>query len=104
VIADTLGIELSALTEQFGNDAIASAATEVLQRAAVIARQDKSVEELREKRLREDEDWRQVRSRWVQELREVEQRLAEAGAVKDGDGRWRWRNEDGSYSYLTVDV
>jgi hypothetical protein len=70
----------------------------------VIARQDKSVEELREKRLREDEDWRQVRSRWVQELREVEQRLAEAGAVKDGDGRWRWRNEDGSYSYLTVDV
>src|SRR5215217_5323917 len=88
VIADTLGIELSALTEQFGNDAIASAATEVLQRAAVIARQDKSVEELREKRLREDEDWRQVRSRWVQELREVEQRLAEAGAVKDGDGRW----------------
>jgi hypothetical protein len=37
-------------------------------------------------------------------LHEVEQRLADAGAVKDGDGRWRWRNEDGSYLYLTVDV
>jgi transcriptional regulator with XRE-family HTH domain len=104
VIADVLGIELSSLTEQFTNEAIAVAATEILQRAAVIARQDKSMEELREKRLRDDEAWRQVRARWVQELREVEQRLAEAGAVKDGDGRWRWRNEDGSYSYLTVDV
>src|SRR4029450_4161698 len=82
VIADILGIELSSLTEQFGNETIAAAATEILQRAAAIARQDKSVEELHDKRLREDEAWRQVRSRWVQELREVEQRLADAGAVK----------------------
>jgi hypothetical protein len=104
VIADILGIEMSSLTEQFNNDALAATVTEILQRAAAIAKQDKGMEELLEKRLRDDEAWRQVRSRWVQELREVERRLADEGAVKDGDGRWRWRNEDGSYSYLTVDV
>ena len=54
-------------------------------------------------RQREEENL-QVIARFTRELREVEQRLADAGAVKDGDGKWRWRNEDGSYSYLTVDV
>jgi transcriptional regulator with XRE-family HTH domain len=44
MIADVLDIELSLLTEQFTNDAIAAAATKILQRAAAIARHDKSVE------------------------------------------------------------
>ena len=104
VIADILGIELSSLTEQFGNDAIAAAATEVLQRAAVIARLKKAIEESRERQRQNEEENLQVIARFTRELRDVEQRLADAGAVKDGDGRWRWRNEDGSYSYLTVDV
>src|SRR5215212_359391 len=101
VIADTLDIELSALTEQFTNDAIAAAATEILQRAAVIARFKKGIEETREHHRQREEESLQAIARFTRELREVEQRLADAGAVKDGDGRWRWRNEDGSYSYLT---
>jgi transcriptional regulator with XRE-family HTH domain len=104
VIADILGIELSSLTEQFGNDTIAAAATEILQRAAVIARFKKGIEESRERQRQNEEENLQVIARFTRELREVEQRLADAGAVKDGDGRWRWRNEDGSYSYLAVDV
>ncbi|HEY6665577.1 MAG TPA: helix-turn-helix transcriptional regulator [Propionibacteriaceae bacterium] len=104
VIADTLDIELSALTEQFTNDAIAAAATEILQRAAVIARFKKGIEETRERNRQREEENLLVIARFTRELREVEQRLADAGAVKDGDGKWRWRNEDGSYSYLTVDV
>ena len=104
VIADVLGVELSSLTEQFGNEAIAAAATEILQRAAVIARFKKGIEETREHNRQREEESLQAIARFTRELREVEQRLADAGAVKDGDGRWRWRNEDGSYSYLTVDV
>jgi transcriptional regulator with XRE-family HTH domain len=104
VIADTLGIDLGALTEQFTNEAIAAAATEILQRVAVIARTKKGIEEAREKQRQNEADT----LRWIEtatrELREVEQRLADAGAVKNGDGRWRWRNEDGSYSYLAVDA
>jgi transcriptional regulator with XRE-family HTH domain len=104
VIADILGIELSSLTEQFGNDTIAAAATEILQRMSVIARTKKGMEDARERHRQSEEDT----LRWIEgatrQLREVEQRLADAGAVKNGDGRWRWRNEDGSYSYLTVDV
>jgi transcriptional regulator with XRE-family HTH domain len=104
VIADVLGIELSDLTEQFGNETIAAVATEILQRVAVINRTKKSMEDLQERRRREDEDTLQWIERVTRELRDVEQRLAEAGAVKDGDGRWSWRNEDGSTSTLTVDV
>ena len=37
------------------------------------------------------------------ELRNIEQRLVDAGAVKNGDGVWQWRNEDGSTSTFTVD-
>jgi transcriptional regulator with XRE-family HTH domain len=104
VIADILGIELSSLTEQFGNDELAATAAEVLQRAAVINRTKKGMEDLREKRRREDEDALRVIEQWTRELRDVEQRLADAGAIKNGDGRWTWRNEDGSISTLTVDV
>jgi transcriptional regulator with XRE-family HTH domain len=104
VIADILGIELSSLTEQFGNDELAATAAEVLQRAAVINRTKKGMEDLREKRRREDEDALRVIEQWTRELRDVEQRLAAAGAIKNGDGRWTWRNEDGSISTLTVDV
>jgi transcriptional regulator with XRE-family HTH domain len=103
-IADILGIEMSSLTEQFGSETLAATVTEILQRVAVINRNKKGMEDLRERRRREEEDNLRVIEHWTRELREVEQRLADAGAVQDGDGRWRWRNEDGSYSYLTVDV
>jgi transcriptional regulator with XRE-family HTH domain len=56
VIADTLGIELSSLTEQFTNEAIATAATEILQRAAVIAKVKKGIEESRAKQRQHEDD------------------------------------------------
>lgn len=103
-IAQILDIDLGALTEQFTNETIAASATEILQRTSVIARFKKGLAETREKHRQSEEET----LRWIEEatreLRGVEQRLAEAGAVKDDDGRWRWRNEDGSYSYLSVDV
>jgi hypothetical protein len=68
----------------------------------VIARFKKGVEESRQRQS--EEESLQVIARFTRELRDVEQRLADAGAVKDDDGKWRWRNDDGSYSYLTVDV
>jgi transcriptional regulator with XRE-family HTH domain len=104
VIADILGIEMSSLTEQFSNDTLAATVTEILQRSAAITRMKKGMEEGRERQRRADEDNIRVLEHWTRELRDVEQRLADEGAVKDDDGRWRWRNEDGSYSYLTVDV
>jgi transcriptional regulator with XRE-family HTH domain len=103
-VAEVLDADLAALTQTYGNDAIAAVAAEILQRAAAINRMRKSREEYREKLRRDDEDFERTMVQWTRELRDVEQRLAEAGAVKDGDGRWKWRNEDGSYSYLTVDV
>src|SRR5215217_1200675 len=44
VIAGILGVELSDLTEQFGNETIAATATEILQRIAVINRTKKNME------------------------------------------------------------
>jgi transcriptional regulator with XRE-family HTH domain len=103
-VAETLEVELGRLSEYFANEAIAATATEILQRMAVIERFKKGIEESREKQRQSEQDT----LRWIEnatrELREVEQRLAEAGAVKDGDGRWSWRNEDGSTSSLSVDV
>jgi transcriptional regulator with XRE-family HTH domain len=104
VIADILGINLSSLTEQFGNDELAATAAEILQRVAAIVRMKKGLEDLQERRRREDEDTLRAVEQWIRQLRDKEKELAEAGAVKDGDGRWTWRNEDGSISTLTVDV
>jgi transcriptional regulator with XRE-family HTH domain len=105
VVAEILEVELPRLSEYIGNEAIATLATEILQRMSVIARAKKGIEESRERHRRSEEDTLQVIERWTRELRDVvEPRLAEAGAVKNGDGRWSWRNEDGSTSTLTVDV
>jgi transcriptional regulator with XRE-family HTH domain len=104
VIAEILEIDLNALTQQFGDETTATIAAEIAQRAAVITRFKKGIEESREKHRQQEEDNLEVIERFTRELRDVEQRFAEAGAEKDGDGRWRWRNKDGSYSYLTVDA
>jgi transcriptional regulator with XRE-family HTH domain len=103
-IAETLDIDLGALTEQFTNETIAASATEILQRLSVIARWKKGMEEADARHLQAQSAARQWLEQAIRGVREEEQKLADAGAVKDGDGRWRWRNEDGSYSYLTVDV
>jgi transcriptional regulator with XRE-family HTH domain len=104
VIAETLEVDLGRLSEYFANEEIAAIATEILQRMAAIARTKKGMDDLRERHRREDEDFERTMMQWTRELHEVEKRLAEAGAVKDGDGVWSWRNEDGSTSTLTVDV
>jgi transcriptional regulator with XRE-family HTH domain len=103
-VAGVLAVDMSALTQTYGDEAIAAAASKIMGMSGTIARTKKGLEELQEKRRQDDEATRQWIAGVVKLVREEEQRLAEAGAVKDGDGRWKWRNEDGSYSYLTVDV
>lgn len=84
-VGKVLGVDLSVLSQSAENEEIAAAIADL--RAAI----EGGVHARR--RIAELED----EARYFEEMkREAERRLAQAGAWRNEDGSWHWREEDGS--------
>jgi transcriptional regulator with XRE-family HTH domain len=94
-IADILGIDLAVLAQQIDDEEVGEAVAQIQRTNLTIARTMKGIEEIHERARKSEEDARQFIERVTAAKREAEQRLRDAGAVQDGEGRWHWRSEDG---------
>jgi transcriptional regulator with XRE-family HTH domain len=88
-VVEILGVSITSLAQQFDNEKVGEAAAQIQRMNITIARQRRYIEvELPEKTRQSERDFEAFVERVNAEKRKVEQRMRDAGAVQDADGRW----------------